>query len=109
MKKPKREPSEIYKEIVPDSNYEECKGCHTGTSRCPYVHTLYKYCPCSNCIVKTSCTEYCISFQKSIAFESVNNDKISVSNLNNKGYDVIVKNGYERISLKVRLWRWMDK
>ena len=105
----KIKPSEVYRDVVPESDYEECKGCHNGSDRCPYVHTLYKHCPCSGCLVKTSCTDYCISYQTSIKIESVKSKKIKTSNLNNKGYDVKVKKGRLYINVKVRLWRWMDK
>jgi hypothetical protein len=105
----KMKPSEIYRDVVPDSDYEECKGCHVGTVKCPYVHTLHKNCPCTGCLVKTSCTDYCIPYQNSIAIESVKSKKIKVSNLNNKGYDIKVKKGKVYISITVRLWRWLEK
>jgi hypothetical protein len=50
---------EIYRCIILDSNYPQCKGCHMGKRKCIVVHELHCYCPCIYCVVKTTCTQYC--------------------------------------------------
>ena len=101
---------DLFREAVPKSNYEECKGCHTGSKKCIVVHTLYKICPCSKCIVKTSCTDYCKEYIYSIRSSAARHKpgKMIISQHSNKGYAGLLKYRGKRIHFKVEIWRYIN-
>lgn len=104
------EPNEsykLYRQIVPESDYEECKGCHAGSAKCPIVHYLHRICPCNNCLLKTSCTEYCekyLGFIINIAKE--NKEQFRLLQISKKGYSIEFKS---RDGRKVRVGKWLKR
>lgn len=98
----------LYREVVPESDYEECKGCHTGSVKCFVVHYLHKNCPCSNCLLKTSCTEYCEKYIGSIInIVKENKDKMYIFGISKMGYTIqfqLKDGGKLQASKKLKRW-----
>ena len=100
----------LYRHFVPESDYEECKGCHAGSEKCPLVHYLHKGCPCNNCLLKTSCTEYCEKYRSYIINVSkANKDQFRLVSVSKKGYSVEFdfKDG-RKLTIGKWLKRWME-
>jgi len=100
----------LFREAIPESNYKECYGCHTGSHRCAAVHTLHKICPCNGCVVKTSCTDYCEEYLYSLRMAAVSHKrgKLRITEYSNAGYIAILKFKGQKIQWRNRLWRHMD-
>ena len=100
----------IYKRIVPDSNYIECEGCHNGKHKCPMVHILYLKCPCNECLVKTSCTDYCESYLQAIKKEARDSDIFHLTKISHKGYNLQMnyKNN-KTLFIRTELHRWKHR
>lgn len=98
----------LFRQVVPESDYEECKGCHTGSAKCFVVHYLHQNCPCNNCLIKTSCSEYCdkyIGCIINIARENI--DKFRLLYIDKRGYAIEFDvDGIKVISKKI-LKRWI--
>ena len=101
---------EMFRKLVPESNYEECKGCHTGSEKCPPVHSLYKICPCKACIVKTSCTDYCNEYIYRLRMSAARHSPgiMRIIDYSHKGYTATLSYKGHKIQLKSTLWRYMD-
>ncbi len=98
----------LYREVVPESNYEECHGCHQGTIRCIGVHTLYSICPCVGCLVKTSCTEYCEEFLLRLRMSLARNRRMTWVKGTHKGYIIMIKYKRQKFKISHTLKRWME-
>lgn len=105
-----QEAKDLFREIVPESNYKECQGCHTGSTKCAVVHTMHTICPCSECLVKTSCTDYCSDYIHSTRLSARNHKpgKMIIMEYSNKGYTVILTYKGQKIQFKTELWRHID-
>jgi len=104
---------EKYREIVPISDYSECKGCHTGAVKCSVVHGLHSCCPCFLCLVKTSCTDYCLDYQNAVERAAGrlrrSGKEIRVQDMSNKGYTVVVNNNGQKLLVTSSLFRWLTE
>lgn len=99
----------LLRESVPESDYEECKGCHNGSTKCFVVHYLHKNCPCSTCLLKTSCTEYCDKYIGSIInIVKENKDKMVIIAIGKMGYTIQfkLKDG-RKLQASKKLKRWL--
>ena len=100
---------ELYRDAIPLSNYDECRGCHTGSAKCVPVHIQHTKCPCTNCLVKTSCTEACKNFIEAI-IESVSlSDNLHLNYIDNTCYSIDIKHNNKKINVTSTLYRFMDK
>ena len=103
------EAQRLFREVVPESDYEECKGCHNGSAKCFVVHYLHNDCPCSNCLLKTSCTEYCEKYIACIInIVKANRNKMQLFSISKRGYSMQFEcpDG-TRVRAAKRLKRWM--
>jgi hypothetical protein len=110
-----QEMNAIYRELVPEPNYPGCVGCHYGKRRCFAVHGIHNICICKDCIVHTSCTEYCEEHQTQLKFEGVGHlikssgKKIHLQGLNHMGYNLRWKHEGKTINFSNKLRRYMSR
>lgn len=102
----KKSPYELFREVVPLSNYDECEGCHTGTERCAIVHYLHRFCPCDGCMVKTSCTQYCDLYLEAVTVTTSGINNIHLVSASYKGITSVIKSAGQKLQFDQLLRRY---
>jgi hypothetical protein len=108
---------ETYRKVIPFTDYPECKGCHYGSQKCFAAEKLHNRCKCVNCLVFTSCTEYCEDhlWDLRLGCALIRKDAkgpqrtIQLDSLTNKGYMMYYKYRGRKYQVNHRLKRYMSK
>ena len=100
--------SKLFYELFPKVKYEECRGCHSGARQCGPVNNLHDKCPCQGCLVMTSCTQYCESFQQALKVAITNSPPMKIVGISYKGYAISAMNNGTRVIYQCSLRRYID-
>jgi len=99
--------SRIFYRLFPKQAYEECRGCHSGAKQCGPVNNLHDKCPCQGCIVMTSCTQYCDSYQQALKEAIIESPPMEVVDISYKGYSISLMHHGQKIIYNCTLRRYL--